>query len=169
MGRLPTHFANRQIMFRVPYAMPAELSLTTGQVGIQFPDASFLHNVDKPFEVHRMVGRVTGFDGSGVMLDPPPLSLERRIRLSIADTAKNEKVTKAAQEFATIFNKETGSWEWADPYYLTRSEGFQVTADAQAFTSTGWGITIVPTITTIRVEVAFQGFLVVVGAPTDQR
>lgn len=168
MGRLPAMFADHPITFRVPYSMPGELTVQASQNGQQFPEATFLHNVDKPFEVHRMLVRLTSFDGS----DPPviapaqPAMLEKVIRLRVEDTSKNEMLTKNAHLVDTIICSEVGScgsWEWEDPYYLVRSELFRVFVDSLVFPVT------TPLTVNIRVEVAFQGFLVVIAAPTEIR
>lgn len=174
MGRLPAVFAGRPIRYREPYSMSAELNLTASQSGISFAEASFLHNVDKPFEIHKARIELTPFDADGnlILQGPQFLDLTRRVRLGIMDVGKNQQLTKVKQMVSTLVNRDSGAWEWADPYYLVKTEGFDVTADSLAF---GYTIladddfTTLATLTTLRVELAFQGFLVVVAPPGDER
>ena len=164
MGRLPAKFAGETITFRVPYSMPGELVVTSQQQGVQFPEATFLHNVDKPFEIHRVHLDTTGEDDSSppLILNPPLADTNKLVRVNIRDTSKNETLTKAAHLLNTLVLANTGTWEWDDPYTLVRSEGFQVSVDAQAFTN-------YQALTSLRVEVTFQGFLIVIGPPTGTR
>lgn len=166
MGRLPASFAGQSIVFRVPYSMPGELSVAQSQVGQQFPEATFLHNIDKPFEIHRMLVRLTAFDNATppAILAAQPATLEKVIRLRINDTSKNEILTKNAHLVDTLISSEVGaagSWEWEDPYTLVRSELMQVAIDSLVWPA--------GTTDTVRVEVAFQGFLIVIAPPTEHR
>jgi hypothetical protein len=171
MGRLPAKYAGRNITFRVPFTMPGELIVPAGQVGVQFPEATFLHNSDKPFEIHRVIPRVTGLDENDVVatvanpnqiveLTAPEL-LEKLTRIRIFDFSKNENLTKNAQLLSSL-TKGTSekTWEWAEPYVLTRSEGFQVTVDNLATANVA---------DNTRVEITFQGFLIVVAPPSESR
>jgi hypothetical protein len=166
MGRLPSEFAGRRITFRVPFTMPGELTIAAGATGVQFPEATYLHNQDKPFEIHRVIPRVTALNANGYVYNPQPIEslLERLTRIRIFDVSKNENLTKNAQLLHSLVKGEDEkTWEWAEPYTLVRSEGFQVSADnlaTQSIVGEEYGST--------RLEVAFQGFLVVVAAP-DQR
>ena len=164
MGRLPAKFADKVITFRVPYSQPGELTVTASQQGIQFPESTFLHNIDKPFEIHRMLVRTTAFDGSTppAIVNPQPIGniLDKVIRLRIVDTSKNENLTKAAHLIATLLTDNRRTWEWEDPYTLVRSEGLQIAVDAQVF----FAGTV-----NVRVEISFQGYLVVIAPPTETR
>lgn len=162
MGRLPARFAGRDITFRVPFSMPGELIVAAGSVGVQFPEATFLHNSDKPFEIHRLIPRVSGLDENEALLDPQPTDLlERATRIRVFDFSKNENLTKNAQLLDSL-TKGTSekTWEWAEPYVLSRSEGFQVTVDNLATTAIA---------NYTRIELTFQGFLIVVAAPSESR
>lgn len=166
MGRLPSEFAGRKITFRVPYHIAGELTVAASAVGIQFPEATFLHNTDKPFEIHRVIPRLTALDVNGVVLvaQPADMMLERLTRLRLFDFSKNEGLTKTTSlVHSLVKGTSERTWEWAEPFYLVRSEGFQVTVDnlaAPAFVA-GYVST--------RVEVSFQGFEVVVAPPSQQR
>ena len=163
MGRLPAKFAGRDITFRVPFTMPGELVVAAGNIGVQFPEATFLHNSDKPFEIHRVIPRVTGLDAQQVVVSPlvDPNLLQRLTRIRIFDFSKNENLTKNAQLLDTL-TKGTSeqTWEWAEPYVLVRSEGFQVTIDNVATAG------VAPF---TRIELTFQGFLIVVAPPSESR
>jgi hypothetical protein len=165
MGRLPDQWAGRKITMRVPYTMPGEIILTSGQPGVQFPEATFMNNVDKPFEIHRVIPRVTALDVNNVSLSPQPAQelLSGLARVRMTDIGKNSPLTKnpALISLLTKGSSEL-TWEWADPYYLIRSESIQIVADALTF----------PTITnfvSIRIEFSLQGFLVVVAPPSNER
>lgn len=174
MGRLPLMFAGRQITFRIPYSMHGELVIDPNQNGVVFPQGTFLHNVDKPFEIHRMIPRLTGLDGDGLILDTQPETLAKAIRLNIEDTSKNERLTKVPSLVETLTTANRQTWEWEDPYTLIRSEGFQVAVDSLGFgsvCSVGETCDILEKIAVAqaRVEVEFQGYLVVVAPPSETR
>ena len=166
MGRLPDSWANRRITFRVPYLMAGELTLAGSQSGQQYPDATFLHSIDKPFEIHRVIPRITGVDGNGAVIVTQPAqdTLQSLVRVRINDFSKNEQLTKSST-LLKLLTKGTSeqTWEWAEPYYLVRSEGLQVLVDTQAIPAFN------PTVNQLRIELCFQGFLIVVAPPSETR
>jgi hypothetical protein len=175
MGRLPAEFAGKTITFRIPYSMPGELLIPSNTQGTQFPEATFLHNVDKPFEIHRVFVRLTGFDAQAtpVIIPAQPANLAKLVRLRLQDTSKNEVLTKAAHLVDTLLTDNAETWEWDDPYTLVRSEGFQVQADVQALGSVcspdnNCDLQSVA-VGNVRVEVAFQGYLIVIAPPSEVR
>lgn len=151
---------------RIPYEFAGELTLAGSTSGQQFPDATFLQNTDKPFEIHRMIPRITGVDSNGAVVatQPDQQVLQSLVRMRITDLSKNENLTKSST-LMKLFTKGTSeqTWEWAAPYYLVRSESFQVLIDTQAIPVFN------PTIQQLRIELAFQGFLVVVAPPSENR
>lgn len=160
---IPSAFADQFIKFRIPYSMPGEIILAANASGEFFPEATFLVNVDKPFEIERMVVRLTALDASNVVLDVQPNTLEKRVRLTVSDTSKNEKLTKAAHLVDTLISSEQGSdgaWEWYVPYTMVRSEGFQIGVDTLAFPAGTENV---------RVEIAFQGSLIVIQPASETR
>jgi len=176
MGRLPAQWGNREITMRVPYTMAGELVLAGSKSGQQFVDALFTNNVDMPFECHRMIPRVTGLDDANNVLanQPSQEMLQSLARLRINDFGKNVIMLKSP----TLINNLTkGSsertWEWAEPYYLVRSEGFQVVVDTLALPT--WDGAQIPAeepatpLVSLRIEIAFQGFLCVVAPPSNTR
>lgn len=182
--RLPTHFSGRPIAFRIPYTMPGELIVTNNTQGVPFGDAAFLHNVDKPFEIHRMRVRLSMFDNATppVRISPANLLqlvnadiqevLSHYIRLRIADTSKNENLTKTQMMAALAAGRDSRDWEFEDPYTLVRSEGFQITVDNLApatFALDGIAPVADATVGSILVELAFQGYLIVIAPPAETR
>ena len=167
MGRLPDSWAGRKITMRIPYEMAGELSLTTLQAGVQFPDATFLHNVDKPFEVHRVKPFITALDAGSlpVASQPAQQTLLALVRARVADLGKNELMTKAPTLLALLTKGDAEqTWEWAEPYTIVRSESFQVVLDALSLANfAGAGIT------RLSVGIAFQGFLLVVAPASESR
>lgn len=176
MGRLPADWAGRVITMRVPYTMAGEIILTTNQSGVQFPDAVFTNNVDMPFECHRMIPRVTALDSSNNVQpnQPSQETLLELVRARVNDFGKNVMMTKNPTLLNTLIKGSSErTWEWAEPYYLVRSEGFQVVCDS--LTLPVWDGAQIPTdppvnlLSSIRVEVSFQGFLIVVAPPSNTR
>jgi len=178
MGRLPLQFAGKDITFRIPYNIAAELDVGPNLSGVVFPEASFLHNVDKPFEIHRVIIRLTAkgtppdFD-SPTVLEPQPTTLEERVRMRILDFAKNENLTKSATLVSLLLNRFTGAWDLEEPYTIVRSEGFQVQLDTQDYPDVIlYNDNIEPikvTVQFIRTEVNFQGYLDIIGPPSEVR
>jgi hypothetical protein len=176
MGRLPDKWAGRVITMRIPYTMEGELIIAGSQSGVQFPDATFTNNVDMPLECHRMIPRVTGLDSSK-NVQPNQMAedtLSELIRLRINDFGKNVIMTKNPTLMNVITKGSSErTWEWADPYYLVRSEGLQVIVDSLVLpTWDGGQIPASPpnnALANLRVEVVFQGFLLQVAPPSNTR
>lgn len=176
MGRLPAEWAGRPITMRIPYSMAGELIIPGNQSGVQYPDSVFTNNVDMPFETHRMIPRVVGLDASN-NVQPNQINedtLQELLRLRINDFGKNVIMTKNPALMNTLTKGSSErTWEWAEPYYLVRSEGFQVVVDT--LTLPTWDGAQIPTavpvnpLTNLRVEVTFQGFLCVVAPPSNTR
>jgi hypothetical protein len=176
MGRLPSQWAGRDITLRVPYAMEGELIIAGSQSGVQFPDATFTNNVDMPFEAHRMIPRTVGLDAE-FNVQPNQMKewvLNELVRFRLVDFGKTMQMLKNP----TLVNSLTkGSsertWEWADPYYLVRSQGFQVTVDTQALPV--WDGGQIPAsppndpLSNLRITVTFEGFLLQVAPPSNTR
>lgn len=168
MGRLPSQFAGRNITFRVPYQMAGELTLGFSSSGTQYPDAVFSHQIDKPFEIHRVIPRITALDGSGLVLATQPTqdTLTELVRLFIFDFSKNEAMMKSPTLVSLITKGSSErTWEWAEPYTIVRSEGFQVRVDTLAIPNPNFN----PAVTSLRMELSFQGFLLVVAPPSENR
>jgi len=175
MGRLPAQWANREITMRVPYVMSAEL-IIGGNLSAQFNSALFTNNVDKPFECHRMIPRVTALDDANNALANQPSQdlLQSLARLRINDFGKNEILTKNPVLMNDLVKGSSErTWEFAEPYYLKNAEGFQVTVDTLALPVWDGGQipTVPPTtpLVSLRIEIAFQGFLCVVAPPSNTR
>ncbi len=166
MGRLPATFAGRIITARQPWVMSGEISLTSAQPGVQFPEAVFLNSTDRPFEIHRMIPFVVAQDADSAAIVPQADQdlLSSLIRIKISDLGKTTQLLKSATLIRTLVkgNSER-TWEWADPYYLVKSEQFQVISDALAYPA---GLTDV---NNLKVCIDFQGFFVTLGPPSESR
>ena len=165
MGRLPEYWAGRKITMRVPYTMPGEVSMTSAQPGQQFPDATFLHNVDKPFEIHRCKPFCVAWDTNGNVMQPQfdQAALQSLIRARVFDQGINEQLTKAPTLLPLLIKGSAeATWEWAEPRTVVRAENFQITLDAQAFNN-------FTDMVTLRVAWNFEGFLLVVAPASESR
>jgi len=165
-GLIPATFADQAIKFRIPYLMGGELNIIEDTTGNFFPEATFLHNRDKPFEIWSMRVRLTALDENLQVIANQPQELDKLVRLSVTDTTKNEKMTKTPTLVSLVRNSEQGSqgdWVWYVPYTFERSEGFQIQCDALPFT------TNFPNISQIRVEIGFDGYLDVIQPASETR
>lgn len=170
MGRLPATWAERVILDRVPYEMSGELILPTADsstTGVQFPDATFLNSVDKPFEVHRMIPRVMGLGATNLLFSPQPEQeeLASLVRIRMTDLGLDQVLTKNATLISLLTKGSSErTWEFADPHYLTRSNLIQVVCDMLTLPA-AYGANI----TKLRVGISLQGFLLVVAPPSENR
>lgn len=165
MGRLPEYWAGRKITMRIPYEMAGEVNLTSAQVGQQFADATFLHNVDKPFEIHRCKPHLIALDSDGDVMEPQfaQADLQSLVRMRMTDLGKNEVMMKSPTLIPLLTKGSAEqTWEWAEPYTIVRSESFQLVSDALSFAN-------FTDMVTLRVAWIFQGFLIVVAPPSESR
>lgn len=193
MGRFRDEFAGRKITFRLPYEISGEQVLANGSNGVQFPEATFLHNVDKPFEIHQVKFQITPFDNSGVPAIVSPeftasalytdlqRALQHYVRVRISDVSKNENLTKNATLISSLVTANGQTWDWEDPYTLVRSEGLQIALDSiapgtftlRAAAATAYGGAPIAydtvTVANLRVEIALKGFLLVVAPASETR
>lgn len=169
MGRLPANFAGRIVTARAPWVMSGELVMTSAQQSLQFPDSTFLNSTDRPFEIHRMIPFCVAQDSSGTAL---PGTVDQDllcalIRTRILDLGKSQALTKSSTLLrALVKGSSEFTWEWADPYYLVKSEQFQVTNDALTFPAI---VVSDVDLAQIKVSITFEGFFVTIGAASDAR
>lgn len=169
MGRLPASFGGQVITARQPQAFPGEVALTSAQQGIQFAEGVFLNNTDRPMEIHRMIPFIVAQDSNAVALNPQPDQdlLMSLIRTKVTDLGKGPTtLMKAAALLRTLVkgNSER-TWEWADPYYLAKSEQLQVVNDALTFPAN----TAISNLTSLKVCVTFEGFFITLGPASNVR
>lgn len=170
MGRLPSTFENRVIQDRIPYQMPGEFVLTSGNALTQFPDATFQNTQNKPFEIHRMIPRVipqltdvVAFDQEALGGQPSQTVLAQLVRLHVTDLGLNQLLTKAPTLIeALVKGSSERTWEWASPHTIPNNAQLLVELQALTFPA---GFDSV--INQLRVAVTFQGFLLVVGPPVS--
>lgn len=165
MGRLPDTFANQKIKARFPYSMPGELIVAFSQSGVFFPDVTFTNQVDKPFEIHRLIPRIAALDEDQLLMatQPEQFTLGALARLDLVDFRTDMKFTKAPTLIRDLVKGTSElTWEWAEPYTLPNSGGFQVSVTTLA----GPAAT---EIEFLRIELVFQGFLIQIAPPSDSR
>jgi hypothetical protein len=99
--------------------------------------------------------------------------MQRRVRLNILDFSKNEKLTKSSTLVGLLLARNTGAWDLEEPYTIVRSEGFQVGVDTLDFPAVViLDENIEPErvlVEFVRVEVNLQGYLDIVGPPSEVR
>lgn len=168
MGRLPLQFAGNNITMRIPYSMTGEQTYAASLSSQVFPDTMLYHQIDKPFEVHRCIIRLTGFAAGvpNVIIEPQPTTLSRLVQIRIRDTQTGENMNKAAQRLSGLNKINEDTWEWEEPHTVVKGEGFELTVDTAAYTMVPAPAN--PTVN-IRVEVTFEGYLVVCAPPTETR
>jgi hypothetical protein len=178
-GLIPTDWADQIIKFRVPYSMPGELVVAADATAEQFNEATFLHTIDKPFEIHRMHVALTGLnivENTTTILEPQPTTLDRRVRLRMEDTAKNQVVFKSPHLVSTLQKLNEQTWEWEVPYTIGKQEGFTISVDTDLLPSicqidqadATCATSELIEVTDVRVEIALQGYLIVLR-PADSR
>ncbi|KKL21528.1 hypothetical protein LCGC14_2444570 [marine sediment metagenome] len=153
-------FAGKRIKFRVPYTMPGELIVPSPGVNIPFPDATFLQNVELPFEIHSVMLTASQSVLGGANFIPiaePAPGIDEFWRVRISDTSKNQDITKNAQLAATLKNTNRNVWDWKIPFTIIREEGFQVAIDNLLAANF------------LRAEISFIGYHLVLTPPSETR
>lgn len=179
MSRLPLQFAGKNITWRIPYNLSAEFDCPPNTFGTVFPDAAFMVQIDKPFEIHRVfidliaLGITSDSDGAQTILEPQPTTMSQRVRLLLNDLSKNEKMTRSPTLVNLLLNKLTGTWEFEEPYTLVRSENIQVIVDTLDFPNTVVINSLVTpesvAVLTVRVVLNWQGYVIVIAPPSETR
>ena len=169
MGKLPDTFAGesgapQKITFRTPYTMSAQVTLEPSTPSIEFAPDVFTHSTDRPFEIHRVIPRVYSVDGTGINIDLVQLPAEKLmgyVNVRILDFGKAQELSK---NITTLIGMVKGpselTWEWAQPYVLTRDEGLIVSLNSFPYPGS---------ITKLRVVLAFQGNLLTLAPASDRR
>ena len=168
MGRLPDKFAGKVIRARFPYEWPGEMTIGFQVSGQVFQDVLFTNQAVYPFEIHRIIPRVYGLDDTGLLFSPqPPESTAMAlVRLDILDLHLDMKLTKAATLIDTMVKGTSErTWEFAEPYTMPNSAGFQVSATTLASPTAAPFDDIV----SLRLCVTFQGFQLQIVAPSDSQ
>lgn len=173
-GLVPTHFDGRWILERYPYETPAERLVAQNQTGDQFPEDVFRNATSHPFEIWRMLVRLTGVDDAEppYIYDPQPTTLNKHVRLRVQDVSHERLMTKNVALVDLLLMDNTLTWEWYVPYTLDQSEGILVESNTTILPEY-----CVPDLTVaqpdctedivqiaqVRVEVAFQGYMLLLG------
>lgn len=168
MGRLPETFAGtsgapQRITFRTPYIMSASIDLDSSTSGAQFAPDVFTHSVDRPFEIHRMIPRAYTFDSTPeIITTQPDISLLMGcITTRILDFGKTQNFNKASTQLMNLVKGPSElTWEYAEPYYLVKDEGLIVSLDSVVYPFTN---------DTVKVDIAFEGFLLTLAPASERR
>lgn len=159
MGRTPDTYRNRKITARHPYTVQSRTDAISAQQVVTFPSGSFLYDGDGVVEIHRMVPRVFSVDENGdVLLDLGAAGLAL-VDVMIRCTAHDNEMTKRATPLAILtLGSEELTWEWPEPIYLQKDQGFVVTANIVDLSQ------LYATAPLLRIALAFQGNHLVFGA-----
>lgn len=166
MGRLSSEWAGRKITQRIPHTMGAELIRAGSLSGQVFPDAAFNWNIDMPFEVHRLKPQITGLTGANavVAIQPAQETLLALVRAKIDRIGGTITLTKTPTLLRQLIKGTSEmTWEFAEPDTIVRQEGYTVTVDTLAIPA------FADPVTNLRIEIAFQGFLLQLGPASEQR
>ena len=178
-GLVPSTFGDQWIKFRIPYTMPGETTILANTANNAFNADTFKNDTDKPFEVWRVLIRLTAqtVDVPPFIYDPQPATLDKHVRIRIIDTAFESRLNKAMQLVDTLRKDNELTWEWEVPYTIVNAQGFNVECDAAtlprycievvnlADVDCTAAIVAVPA---VRVEVTFQGYLLVLAPPSER-
>ena len=169
MGRLPTHFAGRLITARQPQSFAAEVILTSAQLGQPFPEGSFLNNTDRPFEIHRVIPFLIALDINNVSLNPQPDQdlMMGLMRMKITDLGNGPTsfMKSTTMIRALVKGDMERTWEFADPYYLVKSNQLDVTCDALTFPANG----AIANLNGLKLCLNFEGFFITIAPASDAR
>lgn len=164
MGRLATTYAGQRITYRVPFAMTGFVDLPIVTGGAPFAERQadrnfFLHNGDKPFEVHRMRPTALAVNAGVFSAAVAQETLIAPIQVALRERSRNQAMTAS---FVPLLNLIKGSaemtWEWAEPMTLVRGEGYFLKAASRQTTGD-------PT----RLNLTFEGFLLILAPASDSR
>ena len=156
MGRTPDTYRNQKITGRLSYDIQSRVNAETNQQEVSFPSGSFLYEGQGVFEVHRLIPRVFSINANGDILEDLGADGLALVDVMIRGTNREQEMTKRATPLICLtLGSAERTWEWPEPYYLDKTEGFVVTfnvADLSQF----YAPEDVPL---LRVSLSFQGFI----------
>lgn len=165
MGRLTTVYADRPVLDRSPWVLYGELAIGSASQPIEYPPATFSCQTDKPVEIHRMIPRLTALDESGVALPTQPSQdlLASLVKISFTMFNLEQKITRVPTPIINLTKGEAErTWEFAEPALCERSTGITVSIETRTFP-------LIADLSTILVGISFEGFLLVIAPPTNNR
>lgn len=168
MGRLPAHFAKREITFRAPYEMYGEKALESAQKNIPFADSTYMNATDRPFEIHRMIPRCVALDSNDVALSVQPDQelMQALVRIFVLDLGKNNPFMKNATPLDNLVKGTSErTWEFAEPYYLAKGEQITINATADTYPVAA----PFADVNSIQVRITFEGFFLTLAPPSENR
>jgi subtilisin family serine protease len=141
--------------------MPGELIVNAATQNVPFPEGTFLHSVDKPFEVWGVKLLASQSVNGGVGFIPiaaPAPNIDKFWRVRMRDLSKNQEITRAAQLVDSLVDNDDNVWWWTpEPYTIVRAEGFDVSVDNTL------------AVNFLRAEVTFRGYLLILEPPSETR
>lgn len=142
----------RRIIKRTPYIIQADLIVPASTSNREFAQGSFEHANDYPFEVLRMIPRVTSLDSSSL----PQLDdiagigdLRRFVQISMKLVGAQRDMTKFNTRLSAIMPKDSDVYDFYAPLYCEKGQGFQVAVSNAVTSANAAG--------GIRMEIGFVG------------
>jgi len=155
--KLPTHYNGMRIKLRVPYTMAGLNDVAANTGGIEFPDSTFLHSVELPFEVWDAQIHGAQLDAQNIPIAPPAPGIDWFWSVRMQALSKNQALTKNTQLVQSLKDRNTEGWFWRQPWTLERAEGFVVSVDNALAANA------------LRASITFRGFLIILAPPSETR
>jgi hypothetical protein len=115
------------IKARKPYIVASDMTLAAAAAPTVFPDGSFIHSLDLPFEVLRMIPAVACLDGSlNPIPDPNIGDILHLVKVKIKLLSDSRDMTLVSTRLSELVEKENKIWSFDYPLYLERQNGFVV-------------------------------------------
>lgn len=114
------------ILGRSPYTMAGDVTIAAGASPQVMADGTFVHNLDLPFEVLRMIPTIACLDSNSAQIADPNIgSLLHLVQLQLQLLTQGRPMTSAAASLSELVDNELRTWAFDSPLYLERSNGFQ--------------------------------------------
>ena len=156
MGRFPTHYKGKEIVFRLPFTMGVETTVGVSTPNSVFPLTDLSHTDNPPFEVHGLIIRATTYDLNGDMIEPQQTTLPCDIQVRITDASTSINLTSRIHRVYDLGKNDEREWTWDEPRTIEKTGGFRITVD----TGTMAAVSVVPptAVVFVRVEITFLGY-----------
>ncbi len=154
---LPDKFSGRKIKRRIPYALAGDLTITASAIGVAraFPDGTFYHGVELPFEVTRMKPAVVTLDSNSAdqndLIFATVGTVFHMVQLQVKLIGASRDMTAVATRLSVLTQSDDNCWQFDAPLTLLQRDGFQVMVTQNVPASVAAG--------GVRMELAFLGSL----------
>jgi hypothetical protein len=151
---LPTEFMGKRIKRRIPYVLAGDLTCNASAIGIarSFPDGTFYHGVELPFEVTRAKPSIITLDSNGAdQADPNIGSTDHLVQLQVKLIGASRDMTAVATRISVLRQQDDQCWQFDAPLVLLQRDGFQVQVTQNIPSGSAAG--------GIRMELSFLGSL----------